>query len=51
MVLPALILNAEKDWGESEEAKITCGGGRGGLTGIIEKVDNTISCMSSENEA
>ena len=28
--LPSLILNSEKDWGESEEAKITRGGGRGG---------------------
>lgn len=28
--LPALILNVEKDWGESGEAKITRGGGRGG---------------------
>lgn len=27
--LPALILNVEKDWGESGEAKITRGGERG----------------------
>lgn len=37
--------------GESEEAKITRGGGRGGLARVIPKVDNTISCMSSENGA
>lgn len=28
--------------GESEEAKITRGGGRGGLARVIPKVDNTL---------
>ena len=53
--LSFFILNVEKDWGDSEEAKIFRGGGRGwrglGVAGVIQKVDNTISCMSSENEA
>ena len=40
--LPALILNAEKDWGESGEVKITRGGGRGGLAGVIQKGNNTL---------
>ena len=40
--LPSLILNVEKDWGESGEGKITRGGGRGGLAGVIQKVNNTL---------
>ena len=56
--LSFFMLNVEKDWGDSEEAKIFRGGGGGGggggvwgVAGVIQKVDNTISCMSSENEA
>ena len=37
--LPSLILNVEKDLGEG---KITRGGGRGGLAGVIQKVNNTL---------